>query len=103
MILFHGTSVDVLPDLLEEGVLAPSYWGTYQQALERSLGFGKQGIVIRAHIDRNDLSASMLMVNALYESGDIEDYPDEDDLEFSLEWLGGVTCYDVITEFEVLR
>lgn len=69
MLLYHGTSKENLPSILENGVTSPSYWGTLEQASEFSSSFGSQGIILCADIDESDLSASLLMAESLYENG----------------------------------
>lgn len=92
MQLYHGTSKDNLSSIEADGITAPSYWGTEDMARQYAESFGANGIVLVADIDESDLQANMLVANCLVENGDLEDLPDENDLEYSLENLEGVVC-----------
>jgi hypothetical protein len=48
--LYHGTWRGNLPDILEDGLTAPSYWGTYEVAQSYQMQFGKEGIILRVPI-----------------------------------------------------
>lgn len=41
------------------------------------------------------------MAESIYVTGNIDEIPDDNDLDFSLEYLGGVTCNEVIFDLEV--
>jgi hypothetical protein len=101
MLLFHGTSATNLSDILSSGVNAESYWGTLEQARSFSNSFD-DGIILQADIDENDLRASILMAESLYDSGDLDEIPDEDDIDFSIENLGGCVCLIAINDFSVV-
>lgn len=102
MILYHGTSQKNLESIFSNGLVAPSYWGTLEQAQSFAESFGADGVILTCEFDASDLSASMLMAESLYESGDIDEMPDEDNLAFSLEHLGGVTCNEVVFDLAVV-
>lgn len=42
------------------------------------------------------------MAEQMYENGDIDEIPESDNLEYSLEFLGGITCEQDISDFEVI-
>lgn len=81
--------------------IAESYWGTLEQARSFSNSFD-DGIILQADIDENDLKASILMAESLYDSGDLDEIPDEDDIDFSIENLGGCVCLISINDFSVV-
>jgi len=101
MKLYHGTSSDCLESIAEEGVEAPSYWGTREQALQYAGSFGEKGVLLVADLNEDDLRASMEVALCMREDGSINDLPDEDDLAYSLEYLGGVTCNSTVRFFDV--
>lgn len=101
MKLYHGTSKEFLGSIEEDGVDAPSYWGTRDQALEYAASYGENGVLLVADIDPDDLNASMYVAQAMYDDSQIDALPDEDDLAYSLEYLGGVTCEAPIHHFDV--
>lgn len=102
MILFHGTSSANLPDMSANGVNSESYWGTFEQARNFASSFD-DGIVIQSDIDTNDLQASLLMAEPLYENGDIDVIPESDDIEYSLEFLGGCLCLIPVYDFSIVE
>jgi hypothetical protein len=102
MLLFHGTNAENLPDMLSCGVNADSYWGTFEQAREFAQVFS-DGIILQADIDVDDLQASLLMAESLYENGDIDEIPDASDVDYSLDNLGGCVCLVTITDFTVVE
>lgn len=101
MKLYHGTSKEFLQGIEDDGLDAPSYWGTRDQALEYAASYGENGILLVADIDEDDLKASIYVAQALYDDSQIEVMPDEDDLAYSLEYLGGVTCHVTVHNFDV--
>lgn len=42
------------------------------------------------------------MAKSLYNSGDLDEMPDEDDIDFSIENLGGCVCLTAINNFSVV-
>lgn len=110
MLLYHGTSRTAWARIQTEGVEAPSYWGDLEQAQAYAASFGNDGLVLQADLEEADLQLSELMAASLLEEGDLE--PDEvqamqtavdrNDLAFSLEHLGGVTCTAVVRHAECL-
>ena len=102
MKLFHGTSRQAWADIQAQGVQAPSYWGTREQAQEYADSFGEDGVVLRADIDEGSLGASVLVAQALLEAGETDALPDQDDLADSLEFLGGVVCHDLVREVAII-
>lgn len=101
MLLYHGTSKSFLSSIMSDGVQSPSYWGTLEQAEDYSRSYS-DGIIISADIDESSLCASLLMAEQMYENGDIDEIPESDNLEYSLEFLGGITCEQDISDFEVI-
>lgn len=101
MLLFHGTSATNLSDILSSGVNAESYWGTLEQARSFSNSFD-DGLILQADIDDGDLKASLLMAESLYDAGDLDEIPDEDDIAYSIENLGGCVCLIAIYDFSVV-
>lgn len=103
MIVYHGTSRKNLKDMLEEGVTSPSYWTSdYENALEYAKSWGDP-LVISCDTDSYDFRANMLVAELLLEQEEIDQLPDEYDLENSLEYFEGIVCHDRITEFEVMK
>lgn len=102
MKLFHGTSRQAWQSIQREGVEAPSYWGSEDQAQAYADSFGAQGVVLVADLDEGDLEASLLMAQAMMDAGDLDALPASDDVAFSLEYLGGVTCTAVVRDAECL-
>lgn len=102
MILFHGTSSSNIESMLENGVQPDSYWGTLEQARSFSDSFN-DGVIIQADIDDEDLQASLLMAESLYDAGDIDEIPDIDDIGYSLENLGGCICIVSVFDFSVIN
>ena len=102
MLLYHGTSKNNLESIKLEGVTAPSYWGTFLQAREHADSYGEDGIVISSDIDEDALCASSLMAECLDEE-ESDEAEKEDSLQFSMEFLGGLTCNDVIFEFDIVE
>lgn len=103
MRLYHGTTVQNMPSIQADGITAPSYWGTEAMAKQYAASFGVDGVVLEADIDDSDLQANLLVANALYENGDIDELPEMDDLDFSLESLEGIVCTVDVMEFTVLE
>ena len=101
MLLFHGTSASNLSSMLSDGVHAESYWGTLEQARSFFDSFD-DGIILQANIDDSELKASLLMAESLFDSGDIDELPDVDDLAYSLEHLGGCVCLVTVYDFSVV-
>lgn len=101
MKLYHGTSKELLESIEEDGVDAPSYWGTRDQAEGYAGSYGENGVILVADIDPDDLKASVYVAQAMYEDSQIDVMPDEDDLAYSLEFLGGVTCHATVHHFDV--
>ena len=83
MKLFHGTTKENLKSIELDGVASPSYWGTESLAQNYANSFGNDGVVLVAAIDESALEINKLVVEQLYENGDIEEFPDENDLTFS--------------------
>ena len=102
MLLFHGTSSENLSNMFSNGILPESYWGTLEQARSFSSGFD-DGVILQAEIDEDDLKASILMAESLYQSGDIDELPSEDDISYSLEELGGCVCIVAVFDFSVVE
>lgn len=101
MQLYHGTSRLAWEHIKKEGVQAPSYWGTEAQAREYADSFGENGVILSAQLDEDNLQASLLMAQALIDEGDLDAMPDDNDLEYSLEYLGGVTCTSTVRHAEL--
>jgi hypothetical protein len=101
MILFHGTSASNLSSMLSYGVQAESYWGTLEQARSFSDSFD-DGVILQADIDDSELNASLLMAESLYEAGELDELPDVDDVDYSLENLGGCVCLITVYNFSVV-
>lgn len=103
MILYHGTSVSALTEIEEEGVQAPSYWtNDFATAKQYADSFGA-GVVLACDSRRYTFSANMLVAQCLFDNGDIDQMPSEDDLGYSLEHLEGVVCQEeTIFDFEVV-
>ena len=101
MLLFHGTSANNLSEILACGVNAESYWGTLVQARSFANSFDN-GIILQADIDESDLKASILMAESLYDAGDIDELPDENDINYSIENLGGCVCFVEVYDFLVV-
>lgn len=101
--LYHGTSRASLLSIQQSGVDAPSYWGTLQQAQEYASSFGDEGVILVSHLAMEDLKASVYVAQGLYDAGDLDKIPVENDLVFSLENLGGVTCHAVVHHFSVFE
>lgn len=79
----------------------PSYWGTLEQAQEYARSYN-DGVIISADIDESSLCASLLMAEQMYVNGDIDEIPESNNLEYSIEFLGGVTCEQNISDFEII-
>lgn len=101
MLLFHGTSENNLSAILACGVNAESYWGTFEQASSFANSFDN-GIILQADLDEADLKASILMAESLYDAGDLDKMPDENDIDFSIENLGGCVCLVTVYDFSVV-
>ncbi|MFG8752971.1 hypothetical protein ACEPU1_32150 [Pseudomonas aeruginosa] len=101
MKLYHGTSKEFLESIEEDGLDAPSYWGTRDQAEEYAASYGENGVILVADIDPDDLKASVYVAQAMYDDSQIDVMPDEDDLAYSLENLGGVTCHATVHHFDI--
>ena len=103
MKLFHGTTKENLKSIELDGVASPSYWGTESLAQNYANSFGNDGVVLVAAIDESALEINKLVAEQLYENGDIEEIPDENDLTFSLQWLEGVVCTTPVFHAKVLQ
>lgn len=103
MKLYHGTTVQNMASIQADGITAPSYWGTEAMAKQYAASFGADGVVLVADIDDSDLQANLLVANCLYENGDIDEIPEIDDLDFSLENLEGVLCTVDVMDSAVLE
>jgi hypothetical protein len=102
MQVYHGTSAAKLKQIQSEGVDAPSYWTTdYHLALEYASSHGK-GVVLAVELEALEFKANMAVAHCLFDNDDIEELPAEDNLEYSLEYLGGIVCHDRIWNFEVV-
>lgn len=100
MKLYHGTSSENLGSMMEDGVDSPSYWGTRRQAEAYAASYGANGVLLEAELDTEDLKASIYVAQAMYDDGDIDTIPDEDDLAYSLQHLGGLTCHARVRQFK---
>lgn len=103
MLLYLGTSRQNLTSIQSDGIIAPSYWGTEAMAKQYAASFGKDGLVLVANIAECDLQANMLVANAMYENGDLDHLPMEDDLAYSLVLLEGIVCTVDIVHASVLE
>jgi len=102
MQVFHGTNAAKLKQIQREGVDAPSYWTTdFQLAQEHASSHGK-GVVLAVELEAFEFKANMAVAQCLFDNDDIEELPAEDNLEYSLEYLGGIVCHDRIQNFEVM-
>lgn len=101
MKLFHGTTKENLTSIQSEGVSSPSYWGTEIMAREYANSFGDEGVVLVAEIDESDLEINQLVADQLYEEGEIDEMPDECDLQHSLEYLEGLVCTTTVFHAEI--
>jgi hypothetical protein len=102
MQVYHGTSAVKLKQIRSEGVDAPSYWtNDYQQALEYAASHGT-GVVLAVELDAFEFKANMAVAQCLLDNDDIEELPAQDNIEYSLEYLGGIVCHDRIRNFDVV-
>lgn len=85
--LYHGTSHEALATILEEGVQAPSYWGTREEASRYAEG-GVMLAVPVSRFDEDGLMVNDLMLASMREEGDEIDEPA--DWQESLEVFGSV-------------
>lgn len=67
--LYHGPRDSDLDAILEEGIDGPSYWGTYEKALEYAKDDGRVFRVAMSEFDMSDLSYNTLLAEAMIESG----------------------------------
>jgi hypothetical protein len=103
MIVFHGTSKKKLKDINKEGISAPSYWtNSYEQALDYAKSWGDP-VVLQCDTDDYDFRANMLVAQALFDDDEIDQMPDEYDLENSLEYFEGIVCHDTVKNFEIAK
>ncbi|MDU8350892.1 hypothetical protein RYA05_03170 [Pseudomonas syringae pv. actinidiae] len=101
MILYHGTSRANLLKILKFAVNAPSYWGNREQAEASALRFADPVLLI-ADIEHACLQGNWGMDHLLPNDDAIPVIREESDpLDFSLKYLGGVTCVDPIALFTV--
>lgn len=101
MIVYHGTSRTNLLKIRKFAVMAPSYWGTREQAVASALRFADPVLLI-ADIERACLQENSGVGHV--PSGDDATAvirSESDPLDFSLKYLGGLTCVDPITLFTV--
>lgn len=101
MILYHGTSRANLLKIRKFAVSAPSYWGTREQAEASALRFADPVLLI-VDIERACLQGNWGMDHLLPNDDAIPVIRGESDaLDFSLKYLGGVTCVYPIALFTV--
>lgn len=103
MLVYHGTSKENIEDMQESGIDYPSYWtNNWELANEyaNSHGDGK-GVVLSVDTDDYDFKANILVAQCLYDDCEIDEMPDPNDLENSLENLEGIVCHDRIFSFDI--
>ncbi len=103
MIVYHGTSRLNLIQIEEEGVTAPSYWGTLEIANEYKNSHGSDGVIISVDTNQYDFEANLQLAEAMADdSGCLDVLMATTDLQRSLDELDSVVCTEVVTEFDVL-
>lgn len=102
MRLFHGTSSKHLKEILSDGVQVPSYWtNEISIAIEYAQSWGN-GVVLSCESNGLDVRANMLVIEALFDNGEIDSLIPIEDLQGSLELTDSVVCHDIIREIHVL-
>jgi hypothetical protein len=102
--LYHGTSRDRFASILSEGVNAPSYWGTLEEALD----YASDGMIFQVPVDAFDpdgLSFNHLLAASMAEAEDGQDIPMDGSWEDSLREFGSVR-YDLdlaVEEIQLVR
>ena len=101
MYIYHGTSKKNLCSIDADGyVNEDSYWGT----LEIAESYAKQfpdGVVLKTEFD-DRFKANILLAQSLYDDGDIDFIPDEDDVVWSLAHLDSVVAIEKIRDYELI-
>lgn len=104
MKVFHGTSqANLLSVGADGGLTAPSYWaGSFEQAKGYADTF-PDGVVLQTNTDDYDFRANMQVAQCLLDSGDLQEMALSSDLEYSLEYLEGIVCFDTVRNFEAVQ
>lgn len=103
LVLYHGTSVFNLESMAEEGINAPSYWGSLETALEHAEKHGAKGVVVSMHTAENKLSANVQLSESIAEQDEDHKVLSEDEVLRSLEELESVVCHDIVSNYSVTK
>ena len=99
MFVYHGTSKKNLCSIEEDGYIREdTYWGSLDIATSYA-GHFSDGVVLRTELD-DRFGVNVLLGEALYEEGEIEEVPDC--LEQSLKELDSVVALEKIRDYEAI-
>lgn len=100
--VYHGTSKKALISIELEGVTAPSYWGTLEEAKEYADSFGSDGVIISTNTQLYSFEANIQLAESLNDDADEEDEISIEchELEKSLNALGSVVCTETVFRFD---
>ena len=101
LVLYHGTSLNNLESINNDGVSAPSYWGDLSTAIEYAEQYGKDGVVISMLTADNTLSANVQLSEAIAEQDDEHKLLCDYEVLRSLEELDSVICHSAITKVSI--
>jgi hypothetical protein len=103
MKIYHGTSIQKLTDMQENGIDEDSYFGSIEMAQEYADGYGKDGIIVEVELDDHRFIANILVNQAEYDNGDTDMLLDEDDLESSLQMYDSIVSKERIMDFSIMN